>query len=153
MPEEPSAAARIEIERACERLILAYSRALDTGDMQAAARCFAANGRFARPMAPDQLIEGREAILASLLARPRSLLTRHLSTNIVIDVEGPHSASGFSYLTMVSTTPAGGAKPPHASAGPIWFGEMHDRFVLEDGSWKFLERRGAIAIQYTGPQT
>src|SRR5262245_152669 len=35
-----SAAERIEIERACERLILAYSRALDLNDMNAAADCF-----------------------------------------------------------------------------------------------------------------
>ena len=31
----PSAAERIEIERACERIVYAYSRALDLGDMSA----------------------------------------------------------------------------------------------------------------------
>ena len=50
MPERLTAAARIEIERACERLVHAYSRALDLGDMNAAADCFAVNGTFARPM-------------------------------------------------------------------------------------------------------
>ena len=37
MTQTPSAAERIEIERACERIVYAYSRALDLGDMSAAA--------------------------------------------------------------------------------------------------------------------
>lgn len=145
-----SATERIAIERACERLVLTYSRALDVGDMNAAADCFAREGRFARPMNPDQQITGRESIRASLLARPKTLLTRHLSTNVMIDVQSATTASGLSYLTMISTTPAEGSQPPHVSAGPVWFGEMRDRFVLEDGQWKFLERRGSIQIKFTG---
>jgi hypothetical protein len=141
---------RIEIERACERLILAYSRALDVGDMNAAADCFAENGTFSRPMAPDQLITGREAVRASLLARPKTLLTRHLTTNLMIEVESRDAASGLSYLTMISTTPAEGAQPPHVSQGPIWFGEMRDRFVRENGVWKFQERRGSIQVKFGG---
>ena len=53
MTQTPSAAERIEIERACERIVHAYSRALDLGDMSAAADFFAENGSMARPMAPD----------------------------------------------------------------------------------------------------
>lgn len=145
-----SSAERLEIERACERLILAYSRALDIGDMNAAADCFAEHGTFSRPMAPDQVIAGREAVRASLLTRPKTLLTRHLSTNMMIDVESRDAASGLSYLTMVSTSPQEGAKPPHVSPGPVWFGEMRDRFVRENGTWKFLERRGSIQVKFGG---
>lgn len=141
---------RMEIERACERLVHAYSRALDLGDMHAAADCFALEGSFARPMNPGQLIVGREAIRASLLGRPKTLLTRHLSTNVRIDVESADAARGLSYLTMVSTTPGDGAAPPFSSQGPVWFGEMQDRFVLEDGEWRFLERRGSIQIKFVG---
>ena len=151
MPANLSAVERIEIERACERLVHAYVRALDLGDMNAAADCFALNGSFARPMNPEQVIEGREAIRASLLGRPATLLTRHLTTGVIIDVEGPDHARGLSNLTMISTTPADGAKPPHVSQGPIWFGEMHDRFIREDGAWKFLERRGSIQMKFAGP--
>lgn len=142
-------AERIEIERACERLILEYSRALDRGDMSAAADCFAADGSFARPMAPDVLIAGREAIRAGLMSRPKTLLTKHLSTNVMIEVESRDAASGLSYLTMISTTPAADAAPPFVSQGPIWFGEMKDRFVREDGKWKFLERRGSIQMKFS----
>ncbi len=150
MSEILSPLERIEIERACERLVYAYSRALDVGDMSAAADFFAENGSMSRPMAPDQVIQGRETIRASLLTRPKTLLTKHLATNIVIDVEGHESAHGISYLTMIATTPPQGAQPPFVSQGPIYFGQFVDRFVREKGEWKFLERRGSIQMKFSG---
>jgi hypothetical protein len=149
MSEVLSPIEHLEIERACERLIYAYSRALDVGDMSAAADFFAENGSMARPMAPDQIIQGRETIRASLLTRPKTLLTKHLATNVVIDVEGRDCARGLSYLTMIATTP-GDAQPPFVSQGPIYFGQFADRFVRVGGEWKFLERRGSIQMKFAG---
>jgi hypothetical protein len=151
MPANLSAVERLQIERACERLVHAYVRALDEGDMNAAADCFAAHGSLARPSAPDQLIIGREAIRASLLTRPKNVFTRHLATSVLIDVEGPDSARGSCYLTLFQATRAEGATLPHESNGPVWIGQMHDRFVREDGQWKFLERRGSIQLKYVPP--
>ena len=153
MPESLSAAERIEIERACERLVYVYSRALDLGDMSAAADCFAENGSMARPMMPDAVIQGRETIRASLLTRPKTLLTKHLATNVMVDVESRDTASGLSYLTMISTTPPMDAKPPYVSQGPVYFGEFKDKFIREKGEWKFLERRGSIQMKFSGAVT
>lgn len=150
MSEPLSPLERIEIERACERLVYAYSRVLDVGDLSAAADLFAENGSMARPMAPDQVIQGRETIRASLLTRPKTLLTKHLATNIMIDVESRDSARGISYLTMIATTPPQEAQPPFVSQGPIYFGQFVDRFVREKGEWKFLERRGSIQMKFSG---
>jgi hypothetical protein len=150
MTQAISAVERIEIERACERIVHAYSRALDLGDMSAAADFFAENGSFARPMAPDKLIQGREAIRAALLTRPKTLLTKHLATNVMIDVVSRDEAGGLSYLTMISTTPAGDVPAPYVSAGPVYFGEIKDRFVREGGEWKILERRGSIQMTFFG---
>jgi hypothetical protein len=150
MNPKPSAAECIEIERACERIVYAYSRALDLGDMSAAADFFAENGSFARPMAPLVVIQGREAIRAALLTRPKTLLTKHLATNVMIDVVSRDEARGLSYLTMVSTTPPAGSDAPYVSAGPVYFGELVDRFVREHGEWKILERRGSIQMKFPG---
>lgn len=150
MAETLSALEQIEIERACERIVYAYSRALDLGDMNAAADLFAANGSMARPMAPDQMVQGREAIRASLLTRPKTLLTKHLATNVIIDVESRDSARGISYLTMISSTPPPDGKPPFVSTGPVYFGEFKDRYVRENGVWRFLERRGSIQMKFPG---
>jgi hypothetical protein len=149
MTQVLSSAERIEIERACERIVHAYSRALDLGDMGAAADFFAENGAFARPMTPNQIIQGRESIRAALLTRPKTLLTKHLATNVMIDVVSRNEAHGLSYLTMISTTP-GEAAAPYISTGPVYFGEFKDRFVREGGEWKFLERRGSIQMKFFG---
>ena len=150
MSQTPSTAERIEIERACERVIYAYSRALDLGDMSAAADFFAENGSFARPMAPEKVIQGREAIRTALLTRPKTLLTKHLATNVMIDVVSRDEAGGLSYLTMISTTPPDAAAAPHVSTGPIYFGEIKDRFVRQGGEWKIFERRGSIQMKFFG---
>jgi len=144
-----SNAERFEIERACERLVHAYARALDLGDMGAAADMFAEQGSFARPMTPDQVILGREAIRAALLTRPKTLLTKHLCTNVMIDVLGRDEAQGVSCLTMISTTP-GNAVAPFVSGGPVYFGEFNDQFVREQGEWRFQGRRGSIQMKFFG---
>ena len=150
MAETLSAAQQTEIERACERIVYAYSRALDLGDLNAAADLFAENGSMTRPMAPEQVIQGREVIRASLLTRPKTLLTKHLATNVMIDVESRDSARGISCLTMISTTPPNDGKPPFVSTGPVYFGEFKDRYVRESGVWRFLERRGSIQMKFPG---
>jgi hypothetical protein len=150
MTQTPSAVERIEIERACERIVYAYARALDLGDMSAAADFFAENGSMTRPMAPGQVIQGRESIRAALLTRPKTLLTKHLASNVMIDVVSRDEALGISYLTMISTTPPGDTVAPFVSAGPVYFGEFKDRFVRERGEWKFLERRGSIQMKFFG---
>ena len=69
---------------------------------------------------------------------------------MMVEVESRDTASAVSYLTMISTTPPEGAPPPFLSQGPIWFGEMRDRFVREHGVWKFQERRGSIQLKFGG---
>ncbi len=139
---------RLQIELACQRLVHVYLRALDAGDPDGVADCFAELGMLARPMQPDQRIEGREAIRASMRARPKGLVTRHLATNVIVDVASAEAASGISSLTMIGCTPGEGARPPFESAGPVYFGEFRDRFIRVGSEWKFLERLGSIAVKY-----
>ncbi len=139
---------RLQVECACQRLVYEYLRALDAHDADGVANCFVQKGVLARPMQPDQLVEGREAIRASMEARAKGLATRHLATNVMIDVISEDEATGVTTLAMIGCTPAEHAKPPFESDGPLYFGEFRDRFVREAGQWKFLERRGSIAVKY-----
>src|ERR1700761_8257223 len=148
MNSPPSSLERLEAESACQRLVYEYLRALDSNDWDGLANCFVERGVLARPMQPEQLIEGRDAIRASMQARPKGLMTRHLATNVMIDVTSGNSATGVTTLVMIGCTPAENAKPPFGSDGPLYFGEFRDRFAREAGQWKFLERRGSIAIKY-----
>ena len=100
----------------------------------------------------DSVIQGRENIRAALLTRPKTLLTKHLATNVMVDVVSRDEASALSYLTMISTTPGAGASEPYISVGPVYFGEIKDKFVREDGTWKIWQRRGSIQMKFFGSQ-
>ncbi len=140
------------IERAvigweCERLIHHYAMLNDAGDFPAMAALFTADGVFARPTAPDAPIRGREAILEAYLSRPPRF-TRHMITSVVITIKDADHASGHSYLALHA---AQAAETLPAPADPAYLiGAFHDRFVREDGVWKFSERRGSLALKVGG---
>jgi hypothetical protein len=140
----PSLADRAVIAWACERLIHHYAMLNDAGDFPAMAELFTADGAFARPTDADNLIRGRDAILAMYLSRP-ARFTRHMITSVVITVENADHALGHSYLSL-HTAPAGGAPPVQADPSYL-IGAFHDRFVCEDGVWKFAERRGSLSMR------
>lgn len=138
---------RAVIAWACERLIHHYAMLNDAGDFPAMAALFTADGAFARPTDADNLMRGRDAILAMYLARPPRF-TRHMITSVVITVDDADNATGHSYLSL-HTAPAGGPAP--AQADPSYLiGAFHDRFVREDGVWKFAERRGSLSMRVGG---
>ena len=85
---------RRAVEIDIERLIKRYVNLNDAQDWNAVAGLYTEDARFARPSKPGEYIEGREAILASFLARPPRA-QRHVIANTVVDVEGPATARAF----------------------------------------------------------
>lgn len=155
MPSEPAPSgpapldptARAVIEWTCAQLINRFITAADDGDHHAVAALFARDGRFSRPSRPDEVIEGREAILAAYLARPKGKVGRHLCTNVTTAALSSERAVGRCYVTLYTGTPqAEGAWPVQADS-VAWIGEYRDVFVREDGEWKILERLGSMAFR------
>jgi len=123
--------ARRAIEWACARLVNLYANRNDAGDWEAVASLYTTDGVMTRPTAPDAPIVGRDAILAAFRARPPRA-TRHICTNIVIDVQDATTAAGESAMLLFT-----------GAAVPL-VGSFHDRFVLTAEGWRFSERRGSI---------
>lgn len=122
------------IEADCARLIALYANLNDAGRWADVAALYAQDGRMARPTAPDHWIEGRDAILAAFLDRP-ARTTRHVCSNIVIDVIGACEAVGESAMLLFT------------GEGAPKVGSFHDRFVRTDAGWRFAERRGSLIFQ------
>ncbi|WP_235902599.1 nuclear transport factor 2 family protein [Sandarakinorhabdus oryzae] len=123
---------RIIAERACERLILDYAAAIDAADWDTVAALYVASGRMSRPTAPDDFIEGRDAILASFCARPPRT-TRHICANIRVTLLDADNATASSQIMLFT-----------ASDQPPLVGSYADVMVREDGTWRFVERRGSL---------
>lgn len=129
-PEE-----RRAIEADCAALVARYANLNDAAAWEEVAALFAQDGRMARPTAPDDVIEGRAAILDAFASRPPRV-TRHVCANVVVDVESPTTARGESAVVLYTG----------ADTAPV-VGSFHDRYVLTDDGWRFAERRGSLTFR------
>ncbi len=125
-------AERRAIEADCARLIAHYANCNDAALWDKVVALYAEDGVMIRPTAPDAPLEGRAAILAAFKGRPPRK-TRHVCSNVVIEVLSATEASGES--AMILFQPDG---------APL-AGSFHDRFVLTTDGWRFAERRGSLA--------
>ena len=73
----------IDAERACERLALAVYSLMDQGRYEETAALFTDDAVWVRG---DKPVAGRDAILAALHQRSASEASRHLVTNVVVDI-------------------------------------------------------------------
>lgn len=80
----------IDDATACERLALASYSLMDQGRYDATAALFAEDAVWVRGGVP---VEGRAAIRAALDKRPAGDVSRHLVTNVVVEVTGPDAAT------------------------------------------------------------
>ena len=136
-------AERRAIEADCERLIKRYVNLNDAQDWPAVAALYTEDGRFARPSKPGEFVEGRAAILASLLARPPRA-QRHVIANVVVDVESRVTARAFSVIVLYQGDPAAEGELPALSADSPVIGTFTDRLVLTADGWRFAERIGGL---------
>jgi hypothetical protein len=119
----------------------------DHRDYDALADLFTEDGVYARPTAPDAPISGREVIRAAYHARPRGKISRHITSNAVVEVQSATEATGFSYVVLYNAVETEGV----AKADPVQLiGAFRDRFALVDGAWKIKERIGSLAISIGG---
>jgi hypothetical protein len=95
---------RRAIEADCARLIALYANLNDEARWDEAAALYAPDGLMTRPTAPDVPIVGREAILAAFKARPPRT-TRHVCSNVVIEVESAREARGTSAMLLFTGAP------------------------------------------------
>jgi len=122
---------RRAIEADCERLIKRAINLGDAHDWLAVAALYTEDARFARPSQPGVFVEGREAILASFLARPPRA-QRHVVANVVVDVEDADHARAFSVIVLYQ-----------GEAAPL-VGTYTDRLVRTPEGWRFAERVGGL---------
>ena len=137
----------MESREAIERLLYAYSDTIDRGDFESTAQLFGADGLYG--MVGSAAAQGAQQVLATFQRSVRLYdgvpRTRHIVTNVVIDVEpGATSGTARSYVNVLH-------QPPDSPLIPIAAGTYHDRVHLVDGQWLFAERR--MHIELVGDMT
>jgi SnoaL-like domain len=136
------------IERACERLICEFFEAIDVRNDAHLESLFIPDGTYARPIDPNTVISGREAIVKAFIARPGGRVSRHIVSNVRITVESRDHARGTSRVVLI----AGPDQPdPHPQFGfkadaRQLVGEFDDEFVKTPEGWRFSSRRGRVIL-------
>jgi ketosteroid isomerase-like protein len=135
---------RLVIERACERLIAAYGHLIDGGEAARVADLFTADGVWE---SPEARFDGRDAIGEAFSRRQAnaSRRSRHVCTNVAVEVVSPDEATARCYFTLYR---ADGIDPgrPASTTVPVMVGDYVDRFVRTSDGWRFAQRRASVAF-------
>lgn len=126
-------------ERAITRLMTDYTRFVDFGRADRIAELFTEAGVWE---GPGVRMDGRSEILRffSERAAVTRRTSRHVITNISIDLHGPDAADALSYLVNFRHDSAGAVTLPVPSDTPKYIGEYRDRFERTAAGWRFAER-------------
>lgn len=136
-------------ERECTRLSTDFAWTVDSHAYDAFVALFAPDGVFERAGQPCR---GHEAIRQFLDARPAGRVTRHLCSNIRVDMTGPDTAMGGCSALMYhaavekAVSAATDAQRPLPVSAPVVVDYLDD-YVLTSSGWKFKYRRTTIVFQ------
>jgi len=135
---------RLAAERACERLVIAYTHLIDFGEAAQVADLFTEDGVWE---SDKQRVSGRDQIKAGFVARQNNTrrTSRHVCTNIAIEVVSETEATGITYLTLYRHD-GDHVKRGAPLNGPMLLGEYYDRFVLTREGWRIAHRRVKVAF-------
>jgi hypothetical protein len=135
---------RLLIERACERLVTQYCHFVDHGEAERISELFTGDGVWS---SPENTMTGRDAIRAGFAARQKNTkrMSRHVCSNLLIDVEDETTARGVVYLTLYRHDGEPGRRTS-PSAVPAIVGEYRDTFVKTAEGWRFQRRDTVVSF-------
>ncbi len=135
-------------EYACRLLIEEFASAIDAQQYERLRAVFTDDAVYARPIAPDTLLQGLPAILGAFASRPPSRITCHLVTNVSIRFESADRARGRCGIVLYSSDRdmPESVGQGHKAHGTQLVGEYSDRFVRTAAGWRIAERRGRVLL-------
>jgi SnoaL-like domain len=139
-----------EAHQIAQRLITAFAWCVDRASGRGIGALFTKNARLILPSGPpdwskSSMVEGRDNLVARWAARPADRVTRHLHLNIeVVEVAPARIASrcvgvGYKHDGLGWGEPA-----------PVIVADYDDILALEDGEWRFEERK--VTPVFVSPQ-
>ena len=138
---------RLLAERACERLMVDYAWAVDSGRAVLIADLFTDDGVWEG--ADGGGMRGRETIVAAFTKRQALTrrASRHVITNQAVDVIDENTATGRAYLINYRHDSAEGVAEVPAPAGhPKFVGEYHLQYVNTPDGWRIKTLRFTLAF-------
>jgi uncharacterized protein (TIGR02246 family) len=133
---------RLLAERACEQLIYSYARFVDSGEAGRVADLFTEDGVWTG--ANGQSLNGQGQVRAAFQGRQALTrrLSRHVMTNVQIDLHSETEATGIAYLiNFRHDGPGDTVEKPGPARHPKFVGDYHLTFRRVDGRWRIATLR------------
>ena len=125
---------RLEDEAACARLCVDFARHIDARRYGDLLDLFTEDGVLDRM---GRVMRGQQEIASFLYSRPLDVATRHLCTNLRVDVHGDDADGSCSVLFFRSE---GAAGEPFKASVPVIV-DYQDRYKRTADGWRIVERR------------
>jgi hypothetical protein len=127
---------RMEAEQAIARIVYQYARALDTGDFDGLRHVFR-HGKVRIDGVADEH-HGGDGVVKMFRDYTKfyddgTPSTKHVTTNLVIDVESPQKATSWSYFTVLQAR-------PELPLQIVIAGRYLDTWEVVDGEWALTDR-------------
>lgn len=138
---------RLTIESHCQRLMNRFSWAIDAMDYEEVVSLFVPDCVFGRA---ETYYHGYDGLRRSLEGRPRDRTTRHIVSNVIIDVADADHAKGKAYCLVFGHRGvlAAGAEAPLGAPDSLILHEAD--FLKTDEGWRF--KRFYIGLSFRKPQ-
>lgn len=127
-----------DIRQACADVANRFFRCLDRRQYDELADLFAPSGTWVRQGAE---LRGRDGIVAALAQRPAGLVTRHLASNVWVDIESTETAHVHYDVSVYAQT--GSNSPRHSQ---ILSGV--DRLICVGGAWRIDRKEAQPALVF-----
>ena len=131
----------LEDREAIRALILAYGTAHDHRDYRTFASLFAQNGEWVGGLGsakgPEAIFELMDRTIGHN-PQPNGSGTYHVLTNDDIEIDGDRASATTKWIYI---TPADDGSPKF-----VFLGHYNDKFIRENGVWKFLRREAPVDI-------
>jgi SnoaL-like domain len=138
---------RLLIERDCTRLSVDYGRFVDFGQAARVADLFTEDGICELSAGRFEGIEQIRAFFEKRQAQAE-VVSRHIMTNIAIDVHGADHASGLVYLTFYRVLWKGDKPAPLGL--PSYIGSYADEYRRTSAGWRFASRIASTRLKCRG---
>ena len=139
-----SLAARVQVledREAIRALILAYGQAHDHRDYRTFSSLFASNGEWVGGLGsakgPQAIFELMDKTIGHN-PKPNGSGTYHVLTNDQIEIKGDLASATTKWIYI---TPG-----PDGAPKLVYLGHYDDKFIRENGAWKFLRREAPADI-------
>jgi hypothetical protein len=136
---------KVALEHACARVILALARFTDNGDYAAALALFCDDATMDRD---GEVFSGITALRQAYAQRPANRITRHVVSNIVVQLDGTDRARATSYVTVYRhVVDPDHPEPPYRKAGADVLGQYQDALVHTATGWRLASRTTRTIFQ------